>query len=224
MPKLKDISGQKFGRLTAVERIDTDKRGELIWLCQCECGNTTKVRSSHLRNGRTKSCGCLKRERTIERNFKHGACQNGETTRLYITWRNMRRRCQDPEEKNYENYGGRGISVCEKWQDFRNFQKWAKNNGYKEDLEIDRIDNDGDYCPENCRWVTHQKQSNNKRTNRLIEFNGRVKTLAQWARELDIKYISLYMRLKRGWSVEKAFTEPINEQMSRAKTGEQKKT
>lgn len=211
MPKIKDISGQKFGRLTAIKRIGSNKYGNSIWFCQCQCGDKTEALLSSLQDGNTRSCGCLHHDKLMERNWKHGAGRKKDRPRLYSIWANMKSRCYNPEASGYEYYGGRGISICEEWEDFRNFRKWAKANGYQDGLEIDRIDNDGDYCPENCHWVTPQEQANNKRTNYLITFQGRTKTLAEWSDITGFNYKTLYSRLKLyDWPVKKALTEPIN--------------
>jgi len=169
MPKIKDISGQKFGRLTAIEKIRTTDHYQSIWLCKCECGNETEVRLDGLTTGRVRSCGCLRDEKAVEIHTKHGDTANGEVSRLYTIWRKMRHRCRNQNCKNYKYYGGRGIEVCEKWKkSYSVFKKWAMENGYHKDLEIDRIDNDGNYCPENCRWTTHLI---NMRNSRAVKHN-----------------------------------------------------
>lgn len=130
-------------------------------------------------------------------------------TRLYNIWRKMKNRCFSPGCDAYERYGGRGITVCQEWSSFKNFRKWALENGYKDDLSIDRIDNNGNYCPENCRWATAKQQMNNKSDNHLITFKGKTQTLAQWSEELEINRYTLFNRIDRGMSVEEAFTKPV---------------
>ncbi len=203
MRKIRDLSGQKFGRLTAVERKGKDKTGHSVWLCRCECGEMTDVRISSLTSGSTKSCGCLNRERM------NGATKDGKRTRLYQMWRNMKERCQNPNRHDYQYYGGRGISI-KGWDNFEEFKKWSLNNGYGKTLEIDRINNSGDYCPSNCRFVTRSENIKNSRHVEKITFKGETKSILGWAREQKIKYTTLYNRIKKlDWPVEKALTEPV---------------
>ncbi len=157
--KLVEMTGRRYGRLTVIERAENTPGGTARWRCKCDCGKETVVVGSYLRNGSIKSCGCYMRENNGRLSLKHG----GYKTKLYHVWVQMRSRCRSPKDKNYPYYGGRGISVCDEWQDFRSFQEWALSNGYREGLTIDRIDNDGDYKPTNCRWVTMAVQAKNKR-------------------------------------------------------------
>ena len=130
-------------------------------------------------------------------------------TKIYHIWSSMKNRCLNPMCKDYDFYGGRGIKVCEEWKDFKNFDKWAMQNGYKEGLSIDRIDTDGNYCPENCRWITIREQCYNRRSNHYIEYNGKSQTITQWAEEYGITEQVLSGRLRKGWSIEKALTHPV---------------
>lgn len=201
-----DLTGMHFGRLIAVKRAE-NKSHQVRWLCRCSCGKQVVVSKSSLRNGCTKSCGCLNKEKTIERNTTH----NESRTRLYKIWAGMKRRCKHIKDKNYKLYGGRGIKVCEEWlNDFVAFRDWALTNGYADKLTLDRIDVNGNYEPSNCRWATTLEQANNKRNNHTVTFNGETRSIREWAILLGVNYGSLRSRIQRGWSVERAFATPLN--------------
>ena len=178
-----DLTGKKFGRLTVIE-FDNEKYlkyGKPFWKCKCECGEEISVRSGNLINNHVRSCGCLNREivtkRDIERCTKHSLSR----TRIYNIWQQIKKRCNNINDTNYHNYGGRGIKVCEEWSnDFISFYDWAISNGYQDDLTIDRIDVNGNYEPDNCRWATRKIQGNNRRDNMNISINGETKTLTEW--------------------------------------------
>lgn len=188
-----NLIGKRFGRLTVIDFAGLDKCGHAQWLCECDCGNRVVKLGTNLKRGLTTSCGCRRTEVTRECKTTHGMCG----ARLYTTWRNMIRRCEDPNDKLYHRYGGRGIHVCNEWYNFENFLDWALNSGYEPDLTIDRMDNDEDYCPKNCRWANRITQGNNTSTNRHITYNGETHTIAEWARLLGITYNSLYHRIER---------------------------
>ena len=156
---VRDLTGQRFGRLTVLERAGS-KRSGATWLCICDCGETKIVESHNLVSGNTKSCGCYMRQRQSESNKTHG--RSG--TRLHRIWKAMHTRCYNEKFFAFKHYGGRGIRICDEWlQDFPAFERWAVSHGYRDDLTIDRIDANGNYCPDNCRWVTMAEQNQNKR-------------------------------------------------------------
>jgi len=160
-----DLTGQQFGRLKVLSIHEKAKHGKSIkWLCSCVCGKTTVALSYKLRNGRKRSCGCLHHDVLVQRNYKHGLAHKHK---LYSVWNGMKERCANPNNNRYHCYGGRGIAVCENWiNSFENFYNWAIENGYKEGLSIDRINNNGNYELSNCRWTTVKEQANNRRTNK----------------------------------------------------------
>lgn len=193
MKTKKDLTGQKFGRLEVIKYLNDN-----YWLCQCECGKITKVKSYNLTSNHTKSCGCLKNKAY---NYSHKQSK----TRLYDIWIGIKTRCNNKNSKSYKNYGGRGIKVCDEWlKDFLNFYDWAINNGYQEDLTIDRIDINGNYEPSNCRWADKITQANNTSRNKFINYNGENHTIAEWARKLNKNYKNLHKKIKKGLPFEKA--------------------
>ena len=211
MGKYKDLKGDKFGRLICLEDVGRNKNGNVLWKCECECGNYAVVDSSSLKTGNTKSCGCLQKEIQedfIKSNQDHGMCN----TKIYKVWSSMKQRCLNLNDKAYKNYGGRGITFCREWEDFEPFYEWAINNGYQEGLTLERIDNNGNYCSQNCMWITKSKQSSNTRNCVKLTYNGKTKIMTEWADELDIPYYLLQSRIKEGWSTKRALeTPPIKE-------------
>ncbi len=199
--KSSNLSGKKFNRLTVIRRDGKYKSGNIRWLCQCECGNFTHASKHSLESGEVKSCGCYIAEKTGIRNFKHG----GFGTRLYEIWRQMHRRCYGKNNKAYPLYGGRGIAICDEWKEYEHFEKWALSHGYSENLTIDRIDVNGNYTPENCRWATVKEQANNRRNNRNISYKGEIHTISEWSERYGVNQQKLRDRLSRnGWDLEKA--------------------
>ena len=198
--------GLRFERLVVVKETQKTKDGHKKWLCVCDCGNQTIVDGRDLRRGKTRSCGCLLHEysKNQKNNFKHG----DNHIRLYKIWVNMRDRCNRKKNKNYKNYGGRGIHVCKEWEDYIMFKKWALNHNYNDNLTIDRINVNGDYSPENCRWITIQEQANNKRNNKKITYNGETHTIAEWSKIKGYSKGLISSRLSKGWEVEKAIETP----------------
>ena len=190
--KVKDLTGQKFGNFTVIKYADNSK-----WLCRCNCGSLRIVRGYALINGLSKSCGCSKKGI----HTKHGKCDS----RLYTIFTAIKQRCYNKNHQQYYNYGGRGIKMCGEWlSDFMVFYNWSIKHGYQEDLTIDRIDNNKGYSPSNCRWVDRKIQTLNRRCARNITYDGKTKPLIEWCKIFNINYNKVYMRLKYGWSIEKA--------------------
>lgn len=196
--KVHDLTGQTFGKLTVLSRADNNKKNRAMWKCVCECGRTSIVSGSNLLCGTTRSCGCLVR--------KHGLAHK---ERLYNIWVGMHQRCRDKNTKYYKNYGGRGITVCQLWNEYITFRKWALSNGYDDALTIDRIDPDGNYEPSNCRWVSYKVQNNNLRSNVIVTYKGKEMTMKQLAEKVGMSYPLLKERLSRGWTVERAVSTPV---------------
>lgn len=206
-----DLIGQKFGRLTVIGREKNNKDGRATWRCNCDCGNETIVLGKSLRNGNTRSCGCLHIE-TAATNGKKSLRHGMKGTSFYNVWRNMKKRCFLKTNEGYKDYGGRGITVCDRWLVFDNFkedmyEEYLKHlKEYNKDTSIDRINVNGNYEPSNCRWATMEVQSNNKRNNVILEYNEEKHTVAQWARILNMSQETLYTRIfTQNMSIEDAF-------------------
>lgn len=178
-----------------------------MWVCSCSCGNRVLVDTKSLTTRATRSCGCYSREVHSRIFTKHGASKS----KLYFVWSDMKSRCSDTNAMPYQDYGGRGIKVCEEWvASFESFQRWALANGYKQGLTLDRINVNDGYTPENCRWVTMKTQCNNKRNNRFISYKGETHTISEWSEVTGISKAVLRYRLNAGWSVEDALSvQPI---------------
>lgn len=198
MKKVKDLTGQKFGRLTPLKFLRIEKH-KAIWLCQCDCGNSIEVRGVELTKGHTKSCGCLRKETCSNINKTH----NKTNTRLYSIWCDIKKRCYNINYKSYKNYGGRGIAVCDDWRnDFMAFYKWSMSHDYNDNLTIDRIDVNGNYEPNNCRWATVKQQARNTRRNRYFTINGETHCLSEWCEIYNINPKKVECRLnKLKWSI-----------------------
>ena len=206
--KLIDLSGQKFGRLLVLKRAENHGR-ETYWKCRCDCGNIKEINGAKLKNGHTKSCGCLSKETTSEIFKTHGM----SSTRLYRIYKKMYRRCYKPKTKWFENYGGRGITICQEWlgeQGFENFAKWSMKNGYADNLSIDRKDNDKGYSPDNCRWASAKEQANNTRSTVFLTYKGETKSASEWSEITGIRQDTLTMRKRNGWSDEECIEIPLN--------------
>lgn len=209
MAKRKDLTGFRSGKLVALRMLYVQHfkcgREHEMWECLCDCGKKVVVDKGCLMRQSTKSCGCLKRELARKQMTKHGGCK----TRLWYVWYSMRQRCVRKGVKGYKYYGGKGIKVCENWNDYQNFYEWAVANGWRQGLSIDRINPNKDYCPENCRWVDFRMQNNNKTNTRRFEFQGNLLTLREIS---DITHIPLKViekRIWRGWDSQSAFSTPL---------------
>lgn len=197
MANIKDLKGKKFHKLTVIEEVGRNKHGCALWLCKCDCGKEKIIPSSQI--GKTRSCGCLLTKARIENMKKLNGFYHGYSKeRLHHIWICMKNRCLNPKNFDYKHYGARGITVCDEWLDYENFKKWALENGYKENLSIDRIDNAKDYSPDNCRWATMQEQVNNRRNTVYLTYNGETHTLKQWAEIIGITYSCIHKRYSAG--------------------------
>lgn len=196
-----DLTGQRFGRLVAIREASRVHRKQRRWTCICDCGKTGDFPQNSLRSGNTRSCGCLQRDLLRERRTSHGHARVGKRSSEHNIWCKMIERCTKPTDPAFKWYGARGISVCERWRDYSNF---FSDMGPRPSTShtLDRIDCDGNYCPENCRWATWEEQQNNRRNNRIIEINGEALTMAQWSERLGLSDGALRYRLKHGWSGE----------------------
>jgi hypothetical protein len=193
-PRAHNLSGRTFGMLTAIRPIGST-RGYVIWQCRCECGGTVDVPSKNLTALRTTHCGCRTQQR-------------GTAPNEYRTWCDMKNRCSNPNNKRYAIYGARGITVCSRWRE--SFAAFIEDMGpCPVGMSLDRINNDGPYSAENCRWTTMLVQGRNTRHNRKITHNGETKCLVEWAEATGINADAIYGRLKLGWSIERALTEPV---------------
>lgn len=211
--KFIDLTGEKFGMLKVIS-FEYRKGTRTYWKCECDCGGSRIVSNDHLKNGDTTDCGCYRIH--VSHWEKHGM----SNSRIYRIWSLMKERCYNSKRPEYKHYGGRGIKVCDDWLDSKKFIDWSLKNGYKDDLTIDRLDNNKGYCPENCRWITQKEQGYNRRNNRYITYNGETKTITQWAEENGLKYHVLKKRIDSlGWSFERAISEPIHQNKSH-KVGE----
>lgn len=208
-----NLINKRFGRLVVVEELPKQKRNA-FWKCKCDCGNYSSCTSGNLKSGKILSCGCLKLQRLLERSTTH----NQRHTHLYEVWKGIRQRCNNPKHSSYHNYGGRGITICEEWdKSFQAFYDWSYANGYSTEnreneklkLTIDRIDNNGNYEPFNCRWVDRKTQSSNMRTTKLVTINGETKCISEWCRVFNLSRWTYATRIKSGLTPEQAITKPV---------------
>ena len=215
MRKKLDPTNQKFTRLTVIKRLGTFGHN-VLWLCRCDCGKLVRTTAASLFSGQTKSCSCYSIDLVVQRSTKHNHQRRGKTTTEYKAWQHLKHRCMKPSDPAYCHYGGRGIVVCEQW--LNSFQNFIADMGLKPtpDHSIDRVDNDGPYSPENCRWATCIEQANNRRkasrykpATYILEHAGAQRTLMEWSIHTGIKYSTLLARVKGGWPYEKVLTQPV---------------
>lgn len=207
--RVNNLIGNKYGRLTVIGLDESKQTRKTFWICECECGNVVSIRSDRLISGNTHSCGCYKREsdrRNVQnvpayKKFKEQGIKVGGT-RLYGIWQNMKARCYNKNNARYSSYGGRGVKVCEEWlNDYMAFYKWAMESGYEDNLTIDRINVNGNYAPNNCRWATNVQQSCNRRTNIFITIGNTTKSLKEWCDIFELPYKTVNARYKRNENI-----------------------
>lgn len=194
---INDLTGKRFGKLLVTGMSDRRSGRKTFWVCECDCGNTKTIRSDSLTSGRTESCGCIKEKQDkINLTTNHSHKMSG--TRVYHTWQGMKARCNNPKDGRYHRYGGRGITYCKEWEEFEPFYEWAMSNGYSNALTLDRIDVNGNYEPENCRWATWKEQANNKSNNINVKYKGKTLTLMELSETTNMPYDTLKVRYDRG--------------------------
>jgi hypothetical protein len=204
-----NLIGQTFGRLTVKEFAGAARNRNSLWKCECQCGKISVTEGRNLKSGVSKSCGCLREERRIASITKHGCSKQAGNSSEYNSWLGMRARVYNPNANAYHRYGGRGIKVCPRWDSFDAF---LKDMGKKPSARhsLDRRDNDGDYCPENCQWALPHDQSNNRKNNTRITFGGKTLTVTQWAREIGLSPEGMFYRIYDAkWDIERAMTTPV---------------
>ena len=214
-----DYTGMKINKLTILSRKGSNKWNQCIWLCKCDCGNIVIKNSHYLKSHKYCSCGCTNKKSDVSGTnnpcYRHGLSNTTEYKKISSILGSMKCRCYNINNKQYKNYGKRGITICKEWLEEKgngllNFYNWAIQNGYKEGLSIDRIDNSGNYEPNNCRWVNNKKQSNNRRNNHLITYNNETHTMMEWSEILNINYNTLRGRINNyKWNTKKAFETPF---------------
>ena len=207
MGRFIDLAGQRFGRLVAIELVGKNRHKQLKWLCQCDCGKKKIVTGYHLKSENTKSCGCLLKENIV--NTRHGHSRKGKWSRTYKAWAAMTKRCINPKDISYKNYGGRGIEVCDRWKIFENFLT-DMGESPTDRHQIDRIDNNDNYYPENCRWATPRENSRNRRNSIVVIYNNKAQHLKILAEKFNINYHTLWNRIyKHNWPIKEALTIPV---------------
>lgn len=207
--KFIDLTGEKYNLLTVIRKTSKkDPQGRLLWECKCDCGNTTLVNSNNLKTGQVKSCGCLFHKYSDYSSILNN--HKDDYRRLYGIWKNIKSRCTNTNDKSYNNYGGRGITIDSEWEkSFIKFAEWAYLHGYNNDLTIERINVNGNYSPENCTWTTLKNQARNRRSTLWITYQGETKSLAEWCEIYGTNYKRTHGRMRRGWDFEKAMFTPV---------------
>ena len=208
---INDLTGKKFGKLF-VKKIHPTNGGDAYFDCICDCGNLKIARGSGLKSGKIKSCGCLNTKR-VPQNKTHGM----SGSRLFKIWAGMKQRCYNHNNAKYKIYGGRGIEVCPEWQEFEPFMKWSYDNGYNDNLTIDRINTDGNYEPDNCRWVDLKQQANNTRSTIFLTCNGETKSASEWSEITGIPQNTITARKRKGWDDERNIETPSDAYRTRGK-------
>lgn len=203
----KEESGKRYGRLIVQKFSHIGSGNTAYWLCLCDCGTIKTIAGSHLRNSATQSCGCFCKQQSARAKYRHGYTFGGIIPREYKIWVGIRKRCLNPKDEAFKYYGGRGIKICDSW--LASFENFFKDMGKSPPgMSINRKNNDGDYCPENCAWATAKEQNNNSRNCHLITFNGITKNVTAWAVEVGIKTRILQWRIYKGWTIERALQSP----------------
>lgn len=207
MSRLINLVGDRFGQLLVIKRSHGKQNARVCWSCRCDCGNIVTVLAYNLKSSHTKSCGCLAKRILVKRSTTHGHSATDKESSTYRSWRGMVQRCNNPNNKGYHNYGGRGVIVCKRWLSFENFLEdmGEAPKGH----QIDRINNNRGYYKSNCQWATRKEQARNKRNNHLITHKGKTQCIATWAEEFGISRDTISRRLSRGWSTEKALTTSV---------------
>lgn len=208
--RINDLTGKKFGKLTVLSYAFSDKHRVSHYLCECECGNKKIISGQSLSKGLTKSCGCIKKSKKSDNKLKkRDRSKWASYDRIYRIWYAIKYRCYYQNSTIYKKYGAKGITMCEEWKnDFQCFKQWALENGYKENLTIDRIDNSKGYSPDNCRFVDYYVQNNNRNTVHKITINNETHSISEWARIYNIPRSTIYHRLDRGWDEVTSVTTP----------------
>lgn len=219
MPKFKDLTGQRFGRLTVIERAENNKSGRVCWKCLCDCGNKHIVSSNNLLRGEVKSCGCLRDD--LKKENHHRFIHGMKNTPLYHSWATMKQRCFNPKTEKYSRYGGRGITIYPDWvNSFKTFYDYVSKLPHfgEKGYTLDRIDNDGNYEPNNLRWATVKEQSRNRSNNHLVDYNGEAMTLAEASEKCRVNFATLTNRIQHGEKGDYLFRLPTSKRLTDRKS------